>query len=33
MAPEWKDSFSGSEMEVPQYTQISAIKKLYFDGG
>ena len=32
MVAERKDSFSGSEMEVPQYTQISAIKKLNFDG-
>ena len=31
MAPEWKDSFSGSEMELPQNTQISAIEKENFD--
>ena len=33
MAPERKDSFSGSAMEAPQYAEISAIKKLNFDGG
>ena len=31
MAPEQKDSFSGSDMEVPQYTRISAIRKKNFD--
>ena len=33
MAPEWKEGFSASEMEVLEYTPISVIKKLNFDGG